>query len=242
VHALDRAEDAARPAQGEQRSCDAHPERDRQHDQQRHLLGGAERRLEKTDIQHAHALAAAVVHRLIGRHVPVIDDEGGLEPGQAALQHVAAHLVRGARAERARALEQAHVGGDAHVIDKQRRRPRAAFGQAACAIDDGVERIDEAQVTVEQHAALEHADQIAGRVMHRRGRMHDQPTRLFGARIGAGTLGGDQGQARAFAQRGRDGGERRGREALDRAPAAAAHRPLHHRPVGARRCVRHAGR
>ncbi|GAB1459522.1 hypothetical protein MASR2M50_12960 [Thauera sp.] len=130
VHPLDRAKDAARPIQRQQGAGGTDQQRERADHQQCHALGGAERGLEKADIEHADAIPAAVEHRFVGRHVPVVDHEGGLQPGPAVVEHVRAHLVRGARAEGARALEQAHVGGDAHVVDEQRGRALAALGQA----------------------------------------------------------------------------------------------------------------
>ena len=40
-------------------------------------------RSQEADIQHADALSGAVDERPVGRHVPVVDDEGAVEPGVA---------------------------------------------------------------------------------------------------------------------------------------------------------------
>ena len=103
--------------------------------------------LEIADVQHADALAARVDQRLVGRDIPVVDDEGAVQPGAAAAEHRVAHHLRHAGADGALvglAAEQAHVGGDAHVVEEQRGRAPAAERQGAFRVDDLVDVVDEA--------------------------------------------------------------------------------------------------
>ena len=84
--AFQRHEDRLRPAQEDRHGRRRDHEEGERDDQQRLKLGVAERLLQEADIEHADALAIAVDERLIGGDVPVIDDEGAVEPGAPLVQ------------------------------------------------------------------------------------------------------------------------------------------------------------
>ena len=121
-------------------------------DGQQPVLGLAKRRFQVTHVEHADARALAVVQRLVGRDIPVVDHKSPVQPGLAAHQHRLAHGLRHAGADGALVLEQAHIGGDAHVVQKQRGGAHAAQRQRALGVDDVVDVVDQGQVLVEQHA------------------------------------------------------------------------------------------
>jgi hypothetical protein len=60
-----------------------------------------------------------------------------------------------ARAERTLAGAHRHVGGDAHVIEEHRNGANAAFDQAAGAIHQIADDVDEFEVAVQQQAGVE---------------------------------------------------------------------------------------
>ena len=151
--AFERHEYRLRPAQENRHGrCRDHDECER-NDQERLKLRVVERFLQKSDIEHADALAIAVDERLVGRNVPVVDDEGAVEPGAPLTHHCRADRCRYAGPERAPALEQPDIGADPNVVQEQRRRSLAALRQAGRLIDEVVDRIDELQILIEQNAS-----------------------------------------------------------------------------------------
>src|SRR3546814_2069588 len=65
----------------------------------------------------------------LARDIPVVDDEGPVEPGLSLVEHRAPDDAGHPGAERPPALEQAHVGADAHVVEKQRRSEERHVGK-----------------------------------------------------------------------------------------------------------------
>ncbi|MCY1296018.1 hypothetical protein D9M70_453840 [compost metagenome] len=128
-HPRHRRKHAPGPQQGKQRPRHAQQQEQAHQHAQRQVLGLADRLGQVAYVEHADALAAAVSDRLIGAHVPVVDHEGQVQPFLAAQQHLVAYLARDPRAQRALAMEQPHIGGDARVVQEQGGRALAAAGQ-----------------------------------------------------------------------------------------------------------------
>ena len=149
---FERHEYRLRPAQEDRHGCRRDHDECQRDDQQRLILGVAEGFLQKADIEHADTLAIGVDERLVGRDVPVVDDEGAVQPGAPLAHHRRADRRRHPRTQRAPPLEQADIGRDPHVVQEQRRRSLAALGQAGLAIDEVVDRIDEFEILVQQNA------------------------------------------------------------------------------------------
>ena len=180
--AFERHEYRLRPAQEDRHGCRRDHDECERDDQERLKLRVAERLLQKSDIEHADALAIAVDQRLIGRNVPVVDHERAVEPGAPLVHHRRAHRRRHPRPQRAPALEQPDIGRDPHVVQEQRRRSLAALRQAGRLIDEVVDRIDELQILIEQNAPDQRSRRSPGGRRPAR-RMHDHAVR-FRAAIG----------------------------------------------------------
>ncbi|MPM76405.1 hypothetical protein SDC9_123403 [bioreactor metagenome] len=129
MHALDRPEDAARPMQRPDRTHHTDYQKEAEDDEQGNRLRLSKRRFEKSDVEHAYALAPAVDDGLVAGHIPVIDHESRFQPGPATHQHVVTHLDRSTGTERTLTLKQADIGGNAGVTKKQRRGALAAERQ-----------------------------------------------------------------------------------------------------------------
>ena len=156
------------------------------------MLGLAKGRFQITHIEHANARALAVEQGLVCRHIPVVDHKGPVEPGLAAHQHGLAHGLRHPRANGALVLEQAHIGGDAHIVQKQRCGADAAHWQGALRVNNVVDVVDQWQVLVEQNAGAYPGQRPALRIGHGKAGQHDQRLVLDAACAGCGAPGGDE--------------------------------------------------
>ena len=202
-HALERAEDARGRAQRPPGRQQHHHEEQQPDAGQHRVLHHHEGPLEKADIQHADPPAAGIRQRQIARDIPVLDDEGTPQPGLAAPEHRLAHRRRHPGADRTlglRVAEQPHIGADAHIVEKERRGALAAEGQRAVRIDDPVDVVDDAQIAVEQHAALQPADRGAGGVLDARLRDQHQAARFGDPVARDRTVGVDQRDVRPLGQ------------------------------------------
>ncbi|MCY1293683.1 hypothetical protein D9M70_429500 [compost metagenome] len=192
VHPFQGPEDGAGPFQRQDaydqaddgKQCDDH--------RQRGLLRVSERRFQKSGVKHADAIAETVQDRFVTRDIPVIHHERPLQPGFAPLQYHVAHLLRDSRAQGPLPLEQTHVGGDTHVIQKQRGGSLAAQRQRAVSIDDAVDLVHEPQVAIEQHPSLQHGYQTVLAVVYGGCGMDRHAAGFVFLVEGGGLLGGDQ--------------------------------------------------
>ena len=200
MHALDGLEHPARREDGIGAG-----QQHGQHEEGGHGIEGVpaglgERGFEKADVEHADTLLPAIDQRRIGRHIPVADHEGAVQPGHALLEHRIVHHRRYPGTDGPRIAEQPHIGRHPHVAEEQRCRPGAAQRQGAVRIDDGIQVVDEIQILVEQHAPFEHTEQVAGGIVHRRRRVDDQAT-LLRCALGRHGIGrGDQRGGRTAGQ------------------------------------------
>ena len=189
-HPLDWLEDAPGPEYGEN-TGPQHGDAEQAGDGGDGLFSGShERAFEKADVEHADPLPVAVEQRLVGGNVPFVDDEGAVEPSPPFVKHRTVHRGRDAGADGARITEQPDVGRDAYVVEKEGGRARAAEGQGAFGVNDGVEAIDEIEVLVEQHAALQDADHNPVGILDWGGGLDNQAARLHLALIGTCIGGG----------------------------------------------------
>ena len=93
------------------------------------------RGFQETGVQHADALAVSVGDGLVGRDVPIVDDEGIVDPGVAPLEHAGAHHLRYAGAQRTLPRAYRHVGADTHVTEEQGDGAEAPFRQTVGAVN-----------------------------------------------------------------------------------------------------------
>ncbi len=137
-------------------------------------------------MQHADALTIGVDNRLVGRYVPVVDNERVVDPGVALVEHAASHRVRHARADGALAAIVGNVGADAHVVEKHRDRSEAALGQAARPVDQIADGIHQPEAVIQHDAAVEQRHQGALGIAHRRDGANHQGAVLGAALAGRG--------------------------------------------------------
>ncbi len=231
-HPLQRCEDGAREPQEDRHADRQHRKEGREDQKIGVAFGGIERGLEIAHIKHPDPAAETVQDRTVGRDIPVVDDKGAVEPGAPLAQHRRPHRRRDAGAERAGPLEQPHIGRDAHILQKQRRRALPRARRAAVAVDQRIDRVDEIEIAVEQDAPHQHP--LMPRRGDRRGAVHDHAAILDGAGGGHGRARLDQRHARPLGQ-GRagigQGGKGFGREDVDLGQWPSGQRRGDHRPV-----------
>ena len=136
---------------------------------------------------------------------------------------------RDAGAEGADVFEEAHIGRDPDVFEKERRGALAIAAGDGVEIDQRVDLVDELQVAVQQDAPDQHA--LAFGACHRGGGVDDHAAVFHGAVGGHGGLGLDQPNPGAVVEMVGKGGERAGGEDVDLAIGAARERGGDHRPA-----------
>ena len=166
VHLFHGLKNAARPAHRKQGGQRHHSQKNQRHDGQQPEAHQPEGALQVTHIQHADALFVGVQQGLVGAHIPVVHHKSTVQPGVPFAQHLVAHGTRHAGADGALVLKKAHVGGDAHIVQKERGRALAAKGQRALGVHHAVDVVDEGQVLVQQHTAGQHRQRAAVGVAH----------------------------------------------------------------------------
>ncbi len=143
--------------------------RNAQEDQQAAPEAVGEGPLEHPDVQHPDGGAGDVADRGVGGQVPVLHHEGAAPPGLASGEDCVSHFSRRLRADRPRAVGQAHVGRDAHIVlEDGRRADRPAFVLLLLE-DRAANLVDNLVVAGDQHAPVEDAQQTSARGRHRRG-------------------------------------------------------------------------
>ena len=220
LHAFERPEDAARPEE-EERDGRSDGEQESDGDGQPCLvLGAHEGRFGKADIEHADPAAIGIEDRLIGRDIPVVDDEGAVAPRPALIEHGAADFLGDARADGAPVAEQANIGADADIVEEKRRGALDAIRLAGSMIDEIVDRIDEIEIPIEQDAADQRRAAAIRQENGGGGMQHETPRLDHAAGRIAFSRRHDL-DARPFGEARRDGGQFRIREDVDAGLRAA---------------------
>ena len=221
-HAFERREDAARPAQ-RQTSAAGHQRQQRRHPMPSSTpsLSSVNGRSRKPTYSMPTRRPGAVGERLVARDVPVVDDEGAVEPGVAARRapRRAPSATRGCRwrARRVAAPNRRTLVRDAHVVEEQRRGARLPNGSEPSRVDDLVDVVDEGAGC--GSAARRPA---RGRAAGRRARA---PARCASITIARSSLA-------ALGRRGVARGHQRHRHARGAAPAQRAARSAQHLDAG----------
>lgn len=147
--------------------------------EQRFAVQTLVRRQGEAGVDHADALTGQRGKGRIGRHVPPADHEGVVDEAFAARQHLLADGLRDASAQGALAVGQAHVGSDAHIVEKQGHAARGALGQRAGSVDQVANLVDRPGVAIEQAATVQQQAQMALGVTQGRQRAQHHAARFM---------------------------------------------------------------